>query len=202
MRRKSCVTPLRARMPGLSLPPCLLGHPTTDLCRTPFTSPGRYPRRRRPGTTSCKGKPKASTEAARTFLRFLRNAAIFCSCSAPRLPDELVKTADDIYIRFHGEERWYSPRLHQAAVTAWKDRVEASGAKRAWIYFNNDLAPTHRRTRGGAQSPRQDEAQQNKHQARLTAPNFGEVPRPPFILWRPYLIDAPSLNADCASWCN
>ena len=32
---------------------------------------------------------------------------IFCSCSGPRLPDELVKTADEIYIRFHGTKQWY-----------------------------------------------------------------------------------------------
>ncbi len=28
--------------------------------------------------------------------------AIFCSCSGPQLPDDLVKTAEDIYVRFHG----------------------------------------------------------------------------------------------------
>ena len=29
----------------------------------------------------------------------------------PRLPDELVKTADEIYVRLHGPKRWYRHEL-------------------------------------------------------------------------------------------
>ena len=36
-----------------------------------------------------------------------RKAGIICSCSAPRLPDELIRTADEVYVRFHGPKRWY-----------------------------------------------------------------------------------------------
>jgi uncharacterized protein YecE (DUF72 family) len=68
-----------------------------------------------------------------------REAGIaFCSCSGPRLPDELVKTADDVYVRFHGTTRWYRHDYTQDELTVWADRIKASGAKRVWAYFNND----------------------------------------------------------------
>ena len=78
------------------------------------------------------GGPRRSTR------RFARPVRSF-SCSAPRLPDDLIKTADDIYIRFHGKERWYRHDYTKDELTTWKDRILASGAKRAWIYFNNDF---------------------------------------------------------------
>jgi uncharacterized protein YecE (DUF72 family) len=63
---------------------------------------------------------------------------IFCSCSGPKLPDELVVTADDLYIRFHGIERWYRHDYTLAELAVWIERIRASGAKRIWAYFNND----------------------------------------------------------------
>lgn len=63
---------------------------------------------------------------------------IFCSCSGPRLPDELIKTADDLYIRFHGTKQWYRHDYSKAELTVWADRIRASGAKQVWAYFNND----------------------------------------------------------------
>ena len=41
------------------------------------------------------------------YAAFRETGTIFCSCSGPLLPDALIKTADDIYIRFHGLTRWY-----------------------------------------------------------------------------------------------
>ena len=41
------------------------------------------------------------------YKAFRETGTIFCSCSGPRLPDELIKTADDIYVRFHGVKQWY-----------------------------------------------------------------------------------------------
>lgn len=64
--------------------------------------------------------------------------AIFCSCSGPRLPDELVRTADDVYLRFHGTRRWYRHDYTKAELAVWVERIRASGAKRVWAYFNND----------------------------------------------------------------
>ena len=54
------------------------------------------------------------------------------------MPDELVRTADEVYVRLHGPERWYRHDYSEAELMRWAERIRASGAKRAWIYFNND----------------------------------------------------------------
>jgi uncharacterized protein YecE (DUF72 family) len=71
--------------------------------------------------------------------RALRRAGIiFCSVSAPRLPEALVRTADTVYVRFHGRSRWYRHDYSPAELAAWAEKIRASGAREAWIYFNND----------------------------------------------------------------
>ena len=72
------------------------------------------------------------------YAAFRRTGTIFCSCSGPRLPDELVRTADDVYLRLHGPERWYRHNYSKDELSKWADRITESGAKRAWVYFNND----------------------------------------------------------------
>ena len=79
------------------------------------------------------------------YAAFRHSGIIFCSCSGPRLPDVLVRTADDIYLRMHGPERWYRHDYSKAELAEWARRIKASGAKRAWVYFNNDY---------GAQAPK------------------------------------------------
>jgi uncharacterized protein YecE (DUF72 family) len=69
---------------------------------------------------------------------FRKAGIIFCSCSGPRLPDELIRTADDVYLRLHGLKRWYRHDYSKDELMEWAIRIKASGAKRAWIYFNND----------------------------------------------------------------
>jgi uncharacterized protein YecE (DUF72 family) len=72
------------------------------------------------------------------YAAFEQAGAIFCSSSGPRLPDPVVKTADDIYVRFHGTERWYRHDYSAKELTDWARRIRAVKAKRVWIYFNND----------------------------------------------------------------
>jgi uncharacterized protein YecE (DUF72 family) len=72
------------------------------------------------------------------FKAFREAGIIFCSCSGPRLPDELVKTADDVYIRFHGIKRWYRHDYTKAELATWARRIEDSGGTNVWAYFNND----------------------------------------------------------------
>lgn len=72
------------------------------------------------------------------FEAFKAAKAIFCSCSGPRLPDELVRTTEDIYIRFHGTTQWYRHDYSDEELIVWADRIRASGAKTTWVYFNND----------------------------------------------------------------
>lgn len=72
------------------------------------------------------------------YAAFRETGTIFCSCSGPRLPDELVRIADDIYIRFHGIKQWYRHDYSIDELSIWADRIGQSGAKRVWAYFNND----------------------------------------------------------------
>lgn len=68
----------------------------------------------------------------------LQKHGIFCSCSGPRLPDEFVKTADDIYVRFHGTSRWYRHDYTPEELAIWAERICRCGAEQSWVYFNND----------------------------------------------------------------
>ncbi|WP_426232187.1 DUF72 domain-containing protein [Pararhizobium sp. DWP3-4] len=72
------------------------------------------------------------------FSAFKEAGAIFCSCSGPRLPDELVRTADDVYVRFHGTKTWYRHDYSDNELIIWAERIRASGAETTWVYFNND----------------------------------------------------------------
>jgi uncharacterized protein YecE (DUF72 family) len=74
----------------------------------------------------------------RVYAAFRKANIIFCSCSGPRLPDELVQTAAELYIRFHGTKTWYRHDYTDAELIEWAQRIQTSGAKRVWAYFNND----------------------------------------------------------------
>ena len=49
-----------------------------------------------------------------------------------------LKTGDEVYLRFHGTKRWYRHDYSDEELNTWVDKIRFSGAKRAWIYFNND----------------------------------------------------------------
>ena len=72
------------------------------------------------------------------YAAFRGTGTIFCSCSGPRLPDALVRKTDDVYLRLHGPKRWYRHEYSHSELAEWADKIWASGARRAWIYFNND----------------------------------------------------------------
>ncbi|WP_457600052.1 DUF72 domain-containing protein [Hydrogenivirga sp.] len=62
----------------------------------------------------------------------------FCSVSSPKLPEELVLTADFLYIRFHGKEGWYRYNYTEEELAAWAEKLRESGAREVFAYFNND----------------------------------------------------------------
>jgi uncharacterized protein YecE (DUF72 family) len=72
------------------------------------------------------------------FDAFRETGTIVCSCSAPRLPNDLIKTSDNIYVRFHGTSQWYRHDYSKAELEHWAKLIKASGAKQVWAYFNND----------------------------------------------------------------
>jgi uncharacterized protein YecE (DUF72 family) len=63
---------------------------------------------------------------------------VFCSCSGPGLPEALIRTADDVYLRFHGTTRWYRHDYGPEELALWAARVRSCGPARVWAYFNND----------------------------------------------------------------
>ena len=74
----------------------------------------------------------------RVFDTFRDAGIIFCSTSGPRLPDELIRTADEVYLRFHGTSAWYSHDYGEEELAAWAAKVRAADPSRVWAYFNND----------------------------------------------------------------
>jgi uncharacterized protein YecE (DUF72 family) len=73
------------------------------------------------------------------FGTFRDAGLILCCVSAPRLPDEVVRTADAIYVRFHGAKQWYRHDYSDAELKAWAGKIRASRAKEVWACFNNDF---------------------------------------------------------------
>ncbi len=74
----------------------------------------------------------------KVYTAFRKSGIIFCSCSAPKLPDELICTSDEVYIRFHGLTKWYRHDYTAEEIAEWVKRIHDSGCKRVWAYFNND----------------------------------------------------------------
>ena len=72
------------------------------------------------------------------YSAFRQARIIFCSCSGPRLPDDLVRTAEEVYVRLHGPKRWYRHDYSDDELLEWANKIKQSGATRAWVYFNND----------------------------------------------------------------
>lgn len=74
-----------------------------------------------------------------TYRAFQKTSTIFCSCSAPRLPHELIQTRDEVYIRFHGLSRWYHHNYSADELAAWSRQIRKRKPSRVWAYFNNDF---------------------------------------------------------------
>ena len=62
----------------------------------------------------------------------------FCAVSAPRLPEEFPSGQSVAYFRLHGKSQWYRHNYTPEELNTWFERIRASGAKEAWIYFDND----------------------------------------------------------------
>lgn len=72
------------------------------------------------------------------YRRLRAGGLIFCSVSGPRLPEELVRTSDILYVRFHGRSRWYRHNYSPNEPADWAKKIRQSGAREARVYFNND----------------------------------------------------------------
>ena len=72
------------------------------------------------------------------YRKFKERGLTFCTVSAPRIPGEFVKTGDVVYARLHGSSRWYRHDYTDDELSQWAAHIRDSGAREAWIYFDND----------------------------------------------------------------
>jgi len=68
-----------------------------------------------------------------------KNGIVFCSVSASELPDSLVKTANTVYIRFHGKDGWYMYNYSERELKDRAEKIKTQNAKQVLCYFNNDF---------------------------------------------------------------
>ena len=67
---------------------------------------------------------------------FKVNNIIFCNVSGLGMPDEIVKTSDIIYFRFHGNN--YSTKYTDKELRKHADKMKHIDAQRIYVHFNND----------------------------------------------------------------
>ena len=79
---------------------------------------------------------------------FRESGTIFCSCSGPRLPDELAKTADEIYLRFHGTTRWYRHDYSTSELAAWAEKIRPAAPGASGLISITTAAATPSKMRG------------------------------------------------------
>lgn len=80
----------------------------------------------------------ASWWAEKVFQALREAGIIFCSVSGMGMPDQLVQTADAVYLRMHGPEQAYAGNYSRSQLAAWVRRLKKLQTTTAWIYFNND----------------------------------------------------------------
>jgi uncharacterized protein YecE (DUF72 family) len=74
----------------------------------------------------------------RVFAAFERQGIAFCSTSAPRFEERIIRTADYVYLRMHGVKKWYAYDYSDDELAVWAERIRQCEAREAWVYFNND----------------------------------------------------------------
>ncbi len=67
-----------------------------------------------------------------------KNNIIFCSVSAPSLTDNLIKTSEVGYIRFHGVKGWYNYDYNEEELSLWAEKIKKVNFEEVYVYFNND----------------------------------------------------------------
>jgi uncharacterized protein YecE (DUF72 family) len=73
------------------------------------------------------------------FEIFREKNLIFCSISAPKLPEKLIKTSNIIYIRFHGKDNWYKYKYSTEELKQWAELIKKENPEVLFAYFNNDF---------------------------------------------------------------
>ena len=66
------------------------------------------------------------------------SGAVFCSVSAPALPNKLIPSNDVVYLRMHGSKEWYNSIYSEQELDNILSQLKKANAERKVIYLNND----------------------------------------------------------------
>jgi uncharacterized protein YecE (DUF72 family) len=80
------------------------------------------------------------TDDTRAMLR--KTGAVFCTADSPKTELMDWVTSDTAYIRLHGRSRWYAYNYTDTeleAIAALAENLAKQGAKKVYIFFNNDF---------------------------------------------------------------
>lgn len=65
--------------------------------------------------------------------------AAFCIFNLGRRTTPLVRTCNDVYVRFHGPQTTFASGYSDAQLRRWEQRLAVLGGRHVWAYFNNDV---------------------------------------------------------------
>lgn len=69
-----------------------------------------------------------------------KHNVIFCMVAAPEyLTTDPVKTADKVYMRFHGKYEWYREWFTDEDLDDWARKINNLNPRQVYSYFNNDF---------------------------------------------------------------
>ena len=71
-----------------------------------------------------------------------KNSAIYCNADSPMSQLDEVMTADTVYLRLHGRNKWYSYNYSYEElvnVAGLMKRFFRDGARTIYVFFNNDF---------------------------------------------------------------
>jgi uncharacterized protein YecE (DUF72 family) len=70
---------------------------------------------------------------------FLKNKGVaFVISDSPRWPTDIVKTADFVYIRFHGKPHLFASKYEERELERYAEEIKKLKPKTIFAYFNND----------------------------------------------------------------
>ncbi|MBX4204574.1 MAG: DUF72 domain-containing protein [Candidatus Doudnabacteria bacterium] len=76
------------------------------------------------------------TEEVYEFMR--QQKAAFVITNSPAWPSQVIKTADFVYMRFHGRTKLFASNYTEKELEQWAKILKALKAKEVYAYFNND----------------------------------------------------------------
>jgi len=67
-----------------------------------------------------------------------RIGIVFCIVSTPRLPNDIVRTNNTVYLRLRGSKEWYNYTYTKRELDNLILNIKKSKAKKKAIYLNNN----------------------------------------------------------------